>query len=37
MAWPLAKEIAQSILDGFDRHYLLFREITAGARRRFEA
>ena len=37
MAWPLAKEIARSILFGFDRHYSLFRQITAGARRRFEA
>jgi isocitrate dehydrogenase kinase/phosphatase len=36
MAWIEAKQIAEAILDGFDRHYRLFREITSGARRRFE-
>ena len=29
--------IAQALLDGFDRHYRLFRETTAAAQRRFEA
>ena len=33
MAWTEAKLIAEAILDGFDRHYRLFREITAGAQR----
>ena len=37
MAWTEAKLIAEAILDGFDRHYRLFREITAGAKQRFEA
>lgn len=36
MAWAEAKLIAEAILDGFDRHYRLFRDITAGAQRRFE-
>jgi isocitrate dehydrogenase kinase/phosphatase len=36
MAWIEAKLLAEAILDGFDRHYRLFREITTGARRRFE-
>ncbi len=36
MAWIEAKQLAEAILDGFDRHYRLFREITAGARQRFE-
>lgn len=36
MAWTEAKQIAQTILDGFERHYRLFREITAAARQRFE-
>jgi isocitrate dehydrogenase kinase/phosphatase len=36
MAWTEAKLIAEAILDGFDRHYRLFREITAGAKQRFE-
>ncbi len=36
MAWLQAKHIAQSILDGFERHYRLFREITIGAKQRFE-
>ncbi|MBK1701719.1 bifunctional isocitrate dehydrogenase kinase/phosphatase [Thiococcus pfennigii] len=36
MAWLEAKGIAQAILDGFERHYRLFREISAGARQRFE-
>ncbi len=36
MAWTEAKQIAEIILDGFDRHYQLFSEITAGAKQRFE-
>ena len=28
--------IAQALTDGFDRHYRLFRETTAAAKRRFE-
>lgn len=32
----LAKRIAEGILAGFDRHYALFRGVTAGARDRFE-
>jgi isocitrate dehydrogenase kinase/phosphatase len=36
MAWVRAKQIAKSILSGFDRHYRLFRVTTAGARQRFE-
>lgn len=36
MAWTEAKQIAEAILDGFERHYRLFREITAGAKARFE-
>ncbi|MGB7933151.1 MAG: bifunctional isocitrate dehydrogenase kinase/phosphatase [Gammaproteobacteria bacterium] len=32
-----AQAIARTILDGFERHYRLFQEITAGAMRRFEA
>jgi isocitrate dehydrogenase kinase/phosphatase len=31
-----AKGIAQAILAGFERHYRLFREISAGAKSRFE-
>ena len=34
---PRAFEIAQAMLDGFDRHYLLFREASADAKCRFEA
>ncbi|MCC6623975.1 MAG: bifunctional isocitrate dehydrogenase kinase/phosphatase [Deltaproteobacteria bacterium] len=34
MTQPL--EIARTILEGFDRHYRLFREISAAARLRFE-
>ena len=34
---PLAYGIAQAMLDGFDRHYRLFRTESAGARQRFEA
>ena len=29
-------DIAETILEGFDRHYRLFREISAAARGRFE-
>lgn len=36
MAWVLAKQIAQAILKGFERHYCLFSQITAGAKSRFE-
>jgi isocitrate dehydrogenase kinase/phosphatase len=31
------QQIARTILDGFEHHYRLFQEITAGAMRRFEA
>ncbi|HZT55179.1 MAG TPA: bifunctional isocitrate dehydrogenase kinase/phosphatase, partial [Burkholderiaceae bacterium] len=34
---PRAFDIAQAMLDGFDRHYTLFRETSAAAKRRFEA
>ena len=34
---PRAFDIAQAMLDGFDRHYRLFREASADAKRRFEA
>ncbi len=37
MAWTEAKQIADAILDGFGRHYRLFREITGEARARFES
>ncbi|MBI1395403.1 MAG: bifunctional isocitrate dehydrogenase kinase/phosphatase [Betaproteobacteria bacterium] len=33
----LAHEIARSMLEGFDRHYRIFREMSRDARRRFEA
>ena len=33
---PRAFDIAQAMLDGFDRHYRLFREASADAKRRFE-
>ncbi|MBK1630362.1 bifunctional isocitrate dehydrogenase kinase/phosphatase [Thiohalocapsa halophila] len=36
MAWLEAKQLAEAILDGFDRHYRLFRAITADARLHFE-
>jgi isocitrate dehydrogenase kinase/phosphatase len=36
MAWLEAKQIAEAILDGFDRHYRLFRAVTADARLHFE-
>jgi len=36
MAWEQAKQIARMVLDGFELHYRLFREISAGARGRFE-
>jgi isocitrate dehydrogenase kinase/phosphatase len=32
-----AQRIAESLLEGFDRHYRLFRETTAQAKRRFDA
>lgn len=31
-----AFDIAQAMLDGFDRHYRLFREVSAAAKQRFE-
>ncbi len=34
---PRAFDIAQAMLDGFDRHYRLFRQTSADAKRRFEA
>ncbi|RZI70722.1 MAG: bifunctional isocitrate dehydrogenase kinase/phosphatase, partial [Variovorax sp.] len=34
---PLAYAIAQALLDGFDRHYRLFRTESARAKQRFEA
>ena len=34
---PRAFEIAQAMLDGFNRHYTLFREASAEAQQRFEA
>ncbi len=37
VAWFEAKQIAETILRGFNIHYRLFREITKGARARFEA
>jgi len=36
MAWTEAKLIAEAILDGFERHYRLFRACTGEARTRFE-
>jgi len=33
---PRAFDIAQAMLDGFDRHYTLFRAASADAKRRFE-
>ena len=35
MSDSLVLDIAQTILDGFDRHYSLFRELSRGARGRF--
>jgi isocitrate dehydrogenase kinase/phosphatase len=34
---PRAPRIAQAMLDGFNRHYRLFREASRGAKARFEA
>jgi isocitrate dehydrogenase kinase/phosphatase len=34
---PRAFDIAQAMLDGFDRHYTLFRQASADAKQRFEA
>ncbi len=31
-----AFDIAQALIDGFNRHYRLFRETTAAAKQRFE-
>lgn len=36
MAWGEAKQLAEAIVDGFERHYRLFRAITVNARERFE-
>jgi isocitrate dehydrogenase kinase/phosphatase len=33
----IAQEIAQALIEGFDKHYRLFRESSAGAKLRFEA
>ena len=35
MAQSRALEFAQTLLEGFDRHYHLFRELSSGARHRF--
>ena len=32
-----AFDIAQALIDGFNRHYRLFRETSAAAKQRFEA
>ena len=32
----LAQEIAKTILHGFDKHFAIFHEFTAGAKKRFE-
>lgn len=32
----LARQLARAILNGFERHFSFFREVTAGARERFE-
>jgi isocitrate dehydrogenase kinase/phosphatase len=32
----LSRQIAQAMIDGFDKHYRLFRECSASAKRRFE-
>jgi isocitrate dehydrogenase kinase/phosphatase len=37
MAWIEAKLLAEAIFEGFERHYRLYREITAGAQARFES
>ena len=34
---PLAQAIAEAMLDGFDKHYRLFREASRLAKERFEA
>ena len=34
---PVAQAIARTLLEGFDKHYRLFRESSAGAKQRFEA
>jgi isocitrate dehydrogenase kinase/phosphatase len=34
---PRAHEVARALLDGFNRHYRLFREASAAAKQRFEA
>ena len=33
---PRAYDIARAMLDGFDRHYTLFRQVSAAAKKRFE-
>ena len=34
MAWIHAKQIARAILDGFERHYCLYQQITRGCQSR---
>ncbi|MEZ5614061.1 MAG: bifunctional isocitrate dehydrogenase kinase/phosphatase [Rhodocyclaceae bacterium] len=34
---PVAQEVARTLLDGFNKHYRLFRESSARAKRRFES
>ncbi|MBX9716792.1 MAG: bifunctional isocitrate dehydrogenase kinase/phosphatase, partial [Burkholderiaceae bacterium] len=34
---PHALDLARAMLDGFNRHYRLFREASAAAKQRFEA
>ncbi|OWY39756.1 bifunctional isocitrate dehydrogenase kinase/phosphatase [Xenophilus sp. AP218F] len=34
---PVARDIAQALVDGFDKHYRLFRECNRGAKALFEA
>ncbi len=36
MAAPLAAQVARAILDGFDKHYRLFRTVSAAAQDRFD-
>jgi len=37
MNTDLVRQIAGTILEGFDRHFSLFRQITRAAKARFEA
>ena len=36
LADPRALDIAQALIEGFDRHYTLFRQTSAEAKQRFE-